>query len=243
MDVAHLATGETVFKEGDPGAQLYVLVEGRVEVQKLVTAKYHGKGDKGKMQFLAEYNDRSDRPWFGELALWSSRPRAASAVCTESTRLLILPQSNFRAFLEAVPTFQDVCQAAATAYKTVNKLRERQGEAVGQIVMDVRAGLLGLRGKGHRRYINVRQWERLAAGALRKHGMLSFNLVHLAQQERLSDEQAVQRLSPEQSLFGAAAAAAAASSSKLCLSQSPPAGQDSGAPDLSTSVAPQTLRR
>ena len=79
MGVVNLEAGEVVFKEGDPGEELFVIVEGKVEVQKLVTSRYHGRSDKGEMKVLAEYNDRSDRSWFGELALWNARPRAASA--------------------------------------------------------------------------------------------------------------------------------------------------------------------
>lgn len=118
MDIATLSSGEHVFHEGDPGTALYVLSKGRVEVYRRRTA-----ADEPMEYFsgsrpapLAVYTASSHNPWFGELALWKNRPRAASAVCTELTRVLILRSADFSAFLDIVPTFAVACSAAENVY-------------------------------------------------------------------------------------------------------------------------------
>ena len=118
MDIATLSSGEHVFHEGDPGTALYVLSQGRVEVYRRRTAAgepmEHSSGSRPAP--LAVHTASSHNPWFGELALWKSRPRAASAVCTELTRVLILRSADFSAFLDIVPTFAVACSAAQNAY-------------------------------------------------------------------------------------------------------------------------------
>ena len=41
------------------------------------------KAARGGPVILAEYGTYDERPWFGELALWSTKPRGATAVCRE----------------------------------------------------------------------------------------------------------------------------------------------------------------
>ena len=55
---------------------------------------------------LREYFQWSDRPWFGELALWLNKPRAGSAVVRERARLLVLEAHHFETFLSLVPEFR-----------------------------------------------------------------------------------------------------------------------------------------
>ena len=50
---------------------------------------------------------QSDRPWFGEVALWLRKPRAGSAlVVSERARFLVVDEVHFDQFLAHVPDFR-----------------------------------------------------------------------------------------------------------------------------------------
>ena len=70
---------ETIFKEGDPGDSMYIIVDGRVRV--------HAE------ERLLNYLGESDV--FGEMALLDPEPRLASVTTVEPTRLLRLEQASF----------------------------------------------------------------------------------------------------------------------------------------------------
>lgn len=79
--------GEVVFREGEPGKGLYVILEGSVAVT---------RGGNG------EHLLRTLGPGecFGELALIDDLPRSATARVTAPARLLILYRSHFEALVE-----------------------------------------------------------------------------------------------------------------------------------------------
>ncbi|MCS6901194.1 MAG: cyclic nucleotide-binding domain-containing protein [Myxococcales bacterium] len=64
----------TIFRKGDPGEDLYLIVEGRVAIRD------------GKV----ELNQLGEREFFGELAVLDREPRSADVVCLCDTRLLRL---------------------------------------------------------------------------------------------------------------------------------------------------------
>ena len=117
MDIASLSSGEHFFHEGDPGTALYVLSQGRVEMYRRRTAEGEPlEYSSGSVTPLAVCTASSENPWFGEFALWKNQPRAASAVCTEPTRVLILRCADFSAFLDIVPTFAVACSESENTY-------------------------------------------------------------------------------------------------------------------------------
>lgn len=79
--------GSEVIREGDPGEQLFVIVDGQFRISRegreLATL---GRG-----------------AHFGEMALLNRRARSATVVALESARLLALDRSNFDVFLHAEP--------------------------------------------------------------------------------------------------------------------------------------------
>lgn len=114
MDIACLSSGEHLFHEGDPGTALYVLIHGRVEMYKRRTdtcRPLDGSIDYGSVT-LAVCTASLERPWFGEQALWENRNRAASAVCTEPTGVLVLQRADFGVFLDLVPAFHLACNGS-----------------------------------------------------------------------------------------------------------------------------------
>lgn len=81
--------GEVIFKEGDPGDVMYVILEGEVE---LVIAG-------GQFEILG-----AGEP-FGEMALIDNSPRAASAVTRTACRLVEIPEDKFLALIQDSPYF------------------------------------------------------------------------------------------------------------------------------------------
>ena len=90
--------GTDVFREGDPGDRLYVLLHGRVVV---VTKEGVQLGA------LDANKDANGCPFFGEMALMDGNPRMATVrTATPQCKLLILDRADFREFLAAVPDFK-----------------------------------------------------------------------------------------------------------------------------------------
>ena len=158
MDIATLSSGEHLFHEGDPGTALYVLSQGRVEMHRRRTAAgepLEYSSGSNPVAPLAVCTASSDNPWFGELALWKTRPRAASAVCTEPTRVLILRSADFSAFLDIVPTFAVACSESENTYWAL----EHAFAAYASDAVSEGGGLAGP-------LVVVGRWERLATALL-----------------------------------------------------------------------------
>jgi CRP/FNR family cyclic AMP-dependent transcriptional regulator len=85
---AYLA-GEVVFDEGERGEALYLVLSGRVRVQRL--------NPSGETLVLAEI---AAGDFFGDLALLDDAPRAAQARAFEATQLAALFRADFLSLLE-----------------------------------------------------------------------------------------------------------------------------------------------
>ena len=78
--------GETIFEEGDLGEEMYVLMEGRVEMYRKFT-------DTGEPVLVGETSQQSETSWFGALALYHRQGRRATARATEPTKVTMTPCS------------------------------------------------------------------------------------------------------------------------------------------------------
>jgi len=116
MDVLYASPGEVLFREGDVGQILYVLAEGSVAMHQAVV----GKEDK----LLEVYDRRSDRPWFGEVALLKHEPRKATAIVVEPSKLVVLRSDHFAEFLAICPTFHSMFSMATNAFIALNEISE-----------------------------------------------------------------------------------------------------------------------
>ena len=76
--------GDVVFRSGDPGRGLFIVLDGEVEIVRQI-------GEDAEMR-LAVYGGNTA---FGELALIDDHPRAATARVLKPTRMLILYRSDF----------------------------------------------------------------------------------------------------------------------------------------------------
>jgi NADH dehydrogenase len=83
--------GQTVFREGDVGDRIYIVLAGRAEVM---------RGDRK----LAEVGPGE---FFGEMALLDSAPRNATIRCKEATTVLGIPKREFGLLAANVPGLRD----------------------------------------------------------------------------------------------------------------------------------------
>ena len=81
--------GETIFKEGDPAVELYVIQCGRVEIR---------RGNR-LLDTLDGHNI------FGEMALIDSAPRSATAIAATDVVLAPVPEKQFLFLLSQTPFF------------------------------------------------------------------------------------------------------------------------------------------
>lgn len=87
-----LPPGTTLFLEGMLGASMYIVVSGKIKISKMIA-----EGDEKVLVMLGPGDH------FGEMAILDGGPRAASAVSTEQTELLIIKRSDFEALQKSDP--------------------------------------------------------------------------------------------------------------------------------------------
>jgi CRP-like cAMP-binding protein len=87
-DEVDLREGHVLMREGRPGREFFVLIEGSVEVT--------AKGRK--------LTDLGGGDWFGEIALLTKVPRTATVTTTSAVRALVLTDRAFRQLVETMPS-------------------------------------------------------------------------------------------------------------------------------------------
>nr|WP_042178709.1 Crp/Fnr family transcriptional regulator [Kibdelosporangium sp. MJ126-NF4]CEL13356.1 cAMP-binding proteins-catabolite gene activator and regulatory subunit of cAMP-dependent protein kinases [Kibdelosporangium sp. MJ126-NF4]CTQ99046.1 cAMP-binding proteins-catabolite gene activator and regulatory subunit of cAMP-dependent protein kinases [Kibdelosporangium sp. MJ126-NF4] len=87
-----LARGEVVFRMGDPGDSMFLVVHGRVRIGR--------PGDAGKENLLTLLGPGD---LFGELTLFDPAPRKATATAVSTVDLLALTASTMRTWLASEP--------------------------------------------------------------------------------------------------------------------------------------------
>jgi NADH dehydrogenase len=83
--------GETVFREGDIGDRVYIVLAGQAEVV---------RQEDGTDRLLAKIGPGE---FFGEMALLGHAPRNATVRCTEATTVLGIPKREFGLLAANVP--------------------------------------------------------------------------------------------------------------------------------------------
>jgi CRP/FNR family transcriptional regulator, cyclic AMP receptor protein len=87
-DEIDLREGTVMTREGRPGREFFVLIEGTARVTK-------------DGQQVAELKGGD---WFGEIALITNRPRTATVTATSAVDVLVLTDRRFRTVVETMPT-------------------------------------------------------------------------------------------------------------------------------------------
>jgi CRP/FNR family transcriptional regulator, cyclic AMP receptor protein len=104
-EIAHLADeidlrqGKEMTRQGSPGREFFVLLEGEAEVTK-----------DGRV-----VNQLSGGDFFGEIALVSDSPRTATVTATSPVRALVITDRDFRHLLKDQPEMQSKVLAALAA--------------------------------------------------------------------------------------------------------------------------------
>ncbi|GMU60701.1 MAG: Crp/Fnr family transcriptional regulator [Myxococcales bacterium] len=104
--------GTVLFREGEPGKEMYVLQSGRVAISKKVRDVEKVLAVLGPGEF------------FGEMAIISNKPRNASAAVEDDARLLVIDPKTFEAMIRG---------NAEIAVRMIKKLAERLSDADAQI--------------------------------------------------------------------------------------------------------------
>jgi CRP/FNR family cyclic AMP-dependent transcriptional regulator len=98
--------GETIFKEGDPATELYVIQKGRVGIQ---------SGNR-----LLDTLDAN--AIFGEMAIVDSAPRSADAIALTDVTLVPISQKQFLFLVTETPFFAiNVMRVLARRLRATNK--------------------------------------------------------------------------------------------------------------------------
>lgn len=106
--------GQIVFREGEEGDFMYVILEGSVEI-----IKHTGQGT-GKILTTLQKGD-----FFGEMSLVDAKRRSADAVCKEETKLLLIDNSVLNKVLDGNPDFAEkMIRTLARRLRNTNKLLE-----------------------------------------------------------------------------------------------------------------------
>lgn len=104
--------GSIVFREGEPGAEMYVIRSGRVRISKRM-------GDVDRTLAVLDPGD-----FFGEMAIVSSRPRSATATVVEPASLLSIDAGTLETMLRG---------NLEIAVRMIRRLAERLAAADRQI--------------------------------------------------------------------------------------------------------------
>jgi len=104
--------GTVLFREGDPGSEMYVIHAGRVQLTRRV---------RGREQHLATLPAGE---FFGEMAIINKQPRSATATVIEESHLLVLDARTFEAMIRG---------NAEIALRMIKKLAARLAQANGMV--------------------------------------------------------------------------------------------------------------
>lgn len=104
--------GTVLFKEGDPGKEMYVVQSGKVNITKTVRDTEKILATLGAGEF------------FGEMSILNNKPRSAGAVMAEDGKLLVIDPRTFEAMIRG---------NVEIAVRLIKKLSDRLQDADEQI--------------------------------------------------------------------------------------------------------------
>lgn len=90
--IAKFPQDSLIFREGDPGDKMYILVSGKVEIYKDI-----GASDR-EMKITID-----EKETFGEMAILDDYPRSASARVLEDSVFITIGREEFREILNSYP--------------------------------------------------------------------------------------------------------------------------------------------
>jgi CRP-like cAMP-binding protein len=106
--------GTVLFREGEPGSDMYIIQSGRVQITRRV----------GAQEAVLAVLPAGE--FFGEMSIISGRPRSATAKVVEAATLLVIDGKTFEAMIRG---------SAEIAVRMIQKLADRLEQADRQIEM------------------------------------------------------------------------------------------------------------
>lgn len=115
-----LRKGEVLFREGDPGQEMFLIRSGSIIISKPITGRVE--------QVLARLGAGE---FFGEMSLFDRAPRSATVQADVETELLCLDRESLQQFVEVSP------RAAAAFFHTLVQVFIQRLRASGDLVAEV----------------------------------------------------------------------------------------------------------
>ena len=109
--------GSQIFKENDEGTEMFIIIQGVVEIRKATGAS------SSKVLTILQKGDM-----FGEMSIIEKQPRSASAVAVQPTRVLVLNEKLYDSMIGTNPDF-------ARKMNKVLSERIRRADAIIQNIM------------------------------------------------------------------------------------------------------------
>jgi len=91
--------GETIVKQGEPGDDFFIIVEGHAVVLQQRTASASSAASSGEVEPPVEVGQLGPSDYFGEIALLLDRPRAATVIAKGPLRCVKLDRARFERVL------------------------------------------------------------------------------------------------------------------------------------------------
>ncbi len=129
VDEASFATGETIFRDGDPGGVMHVVLSGRVEVSIL---------DQDRRRVVLHALGPGEI--FGELSLFDGEPRSASVLAVEPTRTFLIDREDLgRLFARRPHAALDVLAVLGRRLRATDRLLSQRVARNPNEVLDEKA--------------------------------------------------------------------------------------------------------
>ena len=115
-----LRKGQVLFRQGEPGEEMFLVRRGAIVVSKTVTPPVE--------QVLARFGPGD---FFGEMSLFDHAPRSATIQAEADTELLVLDRASLQALIDADP------RAAASFFHALVQVFIDRLRAAGDLVAEV----------------------------------------------------------------------------------------------------------
>jgi CRP/FNR family cyclic AMP-dependent transcriptional regulator len=114
--------GTVLFREGEPGRDMFVVQQGKVVISKRVGTVEKVLSALGPGEFL------------GEMSILNAQPRSATATCAEDSRLLVIDGATFESMVRGSP------EIAVRLVRTLaGRLRDADRQIESLLLRDARA--------------------------------------------------------------------------------------------------------
>jgi len=105
-----LRAGETLFKEGDAGDEMYLIRSGKIKIVKDL---------EGTTKTLAVIGEGE---FFGEMALLDKSPRSAAAIAESDAKLIIVDRDAFLSSVNKNPFIKYIIETLTTRLRKTNNM-------------------------------------------------------------------------------------------------------------------------